>query len=104
MSVALEARDITKVYGHVSALDGANFEVRTGEVIALIGDNGAGKSVMVKCLSGVHHPDGGEIFFEGHLVKIESPLGAMRRGIETVYQDLALADDLEASANMFLGR
>jgi simple sugar transport system ATP-binding protein len=100
----LEARRLVKIFGRVNALRGASFTVYPGEVVALIGDNGAGKSVMVKCLSGVYHPDGGEIFYEGRPIKIESPIAAMRRGIETVYQDLALADDLEASANMFLGR
>ena len=86
------------------ALRGASFSVYPGEVVALIGDNGAGKSALLKCLSGVYQPDAGEILMNGQPVRLESPLAAMRRGIETVYQDLALADDLEASANLFLGR
>jgi simple sugar transport system ATP-binding protein len=100
----LEAHGLVKTFGRVQALRGANFAVYPGEVVALIGDNGAGKSVLVKCLSGVHQPDAGEIRMNGQPVKIPSPLAAMRMGIETVYQDLALADDLEASANLYLGR
>ena len=104
MSVALEARDITKVYGHVSALSGANFEVMAGEVTALIGDNGAGKSTLVKILSGTETPTSGEILVEGQPVTIDGPLAARRYGIETVYQDLALAPHLNPVQNMYLGR
>jgi simple sugar transport system ATP-binding protein len=104
MSVALEARDITKVYGHVSALAGANFEVKTGEVTALIGDNGAGKSTLVKILSGTETPTSGEILVDGQPVIIDGPLAARRYGIETVYQDLALAPHLNPVQNMYLGR
>jgi len=104
MSVALEARDITKVYGHVSALSGANFEVRTGEVTALIGDNGAGKSTLVRILSGTETPTSGEILVDGQPVTIDGPLTARRYGIETVYQDLALAPHLNPVQNMYLGR
>jgi simple sugar transport system ATP-binding protein len=104
MSVALEARDITKVYGHVSALAGANFEVRAGEVTALIGDNGAGKSTLVKVLSGTETPTSGEILVDGQPVTIDGPLAARRFGIETVYQDLALAPHLNPVQNMYLGR
>jgi simple sugar transport system ATP-binding protein len=100
----LEARGVVKTFGRVQALRGASFSVYPGEVVALIGDNGAGKSALLKCLSGVYQPDAGEILMNGQPVRLESPLAAMRRGIETVYQDLALADDLEASANLFLGR
>jgi simple sugar transport system ATP-binding protein len=100
----LEARGLVKTFGRVHALRGANFAVYPGEVVALIGDNGAGKSCLVKCLSGVLQPDAGQILMDGRPVRIESPLSAMRMGIETVYQDLALADDLEASANLYLGR
>ncbi|MDT4987017.1 MAG: simple sugar transport system ATP-binding protein [Micromonosporaceae bacterium] len=100
----LEARGLVKTFGRVHALRGANFAVNPGEVVALIGDNGAGKSCLVKCLSGVLQPDAGQILMDGQPVRIESPLSAMRMGIETVYQDLALADDLEASANLYLGR
>jgi simple sugar transport system ATP-binding protein len=100
----LEARDIEKSFGRVRALRGAHFTVNPEEVVALIGDNGAGKSTLVKILSGVLEPDAGEIVFEGTRVDIPSPVAARELGIETVYQDLALAPDLEASANLFLGR
>jgi simple sugar transport system ATP-binding protein len=104
MSVALEARGITKVYGHVSALAEADFEVNTGEVVALIGDNGAGKSTLVKILSGTETPTSGEILLDGQPVTIDGPLAARRYGIETVYQDLALAPHLNPVQNMYLGR
>jgi simple sugar transport system ATP-binding protein len=104
MSVVLEARDITKLYGHVSALSGVNFEVRAGEVTALIGDNGAGKSTLVKILSGTETPTSGEILVDGEPVTIDGPLAARHLGIETVYQDLALAPHLNPVQNMYLGR
>jgi simple sugar transport system ATP-binding protein len=100
----LEARGIVKSFGRVRALRGAGFTVHPGEVVALIGDNGAGKSTLVKVLSGVLVPDAGEIVFEGRNVTIPNPIAARELGIETVYQDLALAPDLESSANLFLGR
>ena len=100
----LEARGIVKSFGRVRALRGASFTVNAGEVVALIGDNGAGKSTLIKTLSGVLHPDDGEISFEGRPVSIPNPVAARELGIETVYQDLALAPDLESSANLFLGR
>ena len=100
----LEARGIVKSFGRVQALRGADFTAYPGEVVALIGDNGAGKSTLVKTLSGVHHPDAGEIRFEGEPVHIDNPISARALGIETVYQDLALAPDLESAANLFLGR
>src|SRR5216683_1235232 len=100
----LEARGVIKHYGHVMALDGANFSAFPGEVVALIGDNGAGKSTLVKTLSGTIRPDGGQILIEGSAVRLASPLEARRYGIETVYQDLALAPDLDAAANLHLGR
>jgi simple sugar transport system ATP-binding protein len=100
----LEARGIVKSFGRVRALRGADFSVYPGEVVALIGDNGAGKSTLVKTLSGVHPPDAGEILFEGREVTLHAPEDARALGIETVYQDLALAPDLESSANLFLGR
>jgi simple sugar transport system ATP-binding protein len=100
----LEARGIVKSFGRVQALRGADFTAYPGEVVALIGDNGAGKSTLVKTLSGVHHPDAGEIVFEGRTVHIDNPIAARELGIETVYQDLALAPDLESAANLFLGR
>jgi simple sugar transport system ATP-binding protein len=100
----LEARNLVKHYGQVLALDDANFTAYPGEVVALIGDNGAGKSTLVKSLSGAIRPDRGEIFVEGQAVTLASPLDARRHGIETVYQDLALAPDLDAAANLHLGR
>jgi simple sugar transport system ATP-binding protein len=100
----LEAHGLVKSFGRVRALRGAEFTVNPAEVVALIGDNGAGKSTLVKTLSGVIHPDAGEIRFEGTPVTIDSPEAARALGIETVYQDLALAPDLESSANLFLGR
>jgi simple sugar transport system ATP-binding protein len=100
----LEARGVVKHYGHVRALEGADFDVHQGEVAALVGDNGAGKSTLIKILSGTVQPDGGHIAFEGRPVSIESPIAARRLGMETVYQDLALAEDLDPAANLFLGR
>ena len=100
----LEARNLVKHYGQVLALDDANFTAYPGEVVALIGDNGAGKSTLVKSLSGAIRPDRGQIFVEGQAVTLASPLDARRHGIETVYQDLALAPDLDAAANLHLGR
>ncbi len=100
----LEARGIVKTFGRVVALNGANFTVYPGEVVALVGDNGAGKSTLVKTLVGVHPPDRGEILFEGRQVDIHTPQQARHIGIETVYQDLALAAEIDPAANMFLGR
>jgi simple sugar transport system ATP-binding protein len=100
----LEARDIIKTYGHVQALGGANFNVFPGEVVALIGDNGAGKSTLTQIISGGIRPDSGELLFEGRPVDIGSPAAAQQLGIETVYQDLALAPDLDGAANVYMGR
>lgn len=100
----LAAVGVAKRFGHVTALDGVSLEVAPGEVLALMGDNGAGKSTLVKILSGVEAPDEGELRVDGSPVTIKSPLAARALGIETVYQDLALADDLSAPANLFLGR
>jgi simple sugar transport system ATP-binding protein len=100
----LEARSIARSYGHVHALRGADFAAVPGQVVALIGDNGAGKSTLVKILSGALQPDGGEIWFEGARVELPTPVAARALGIETVYQDLALAPDLDPAANLFLGR
>jgi len=100
----LEASELTKHYGSVLALDGANFSAYPGEVTALIGDNGAGKSTLVKALSGAIRADSGQIRVNGTPVTMSSPLDARRHGIETVYQDLALAPDLDAAANLHLGR
>ncbi|CAG7655872.1 ATP-binding cassette domain-containing protein [Actinacidiphila bryophytorum] len=100
----LEARRLTKRFGHVRALQDADFTAYPGEVVALVGDNGAGKSSLVKTLSGTIRPDGGQILVDGSPVELHSPLDARRHGIETVYQDLALAPDLDAAANLHLGR
>ena len=100
----LELRDISKSFGSVQALADVDFSVDAGEVMALVGDNGAGKSTLVKCVAGIHAPDGGEILFEGKPVHIGSPKEASRLGIQVVYQDLALADNLDVVQNMFLGR
>ena len=100
----LQARGICKRFGHVQALRDADFDVFRDEVVALIGDNGAGKSTLIKILSGILHPDAGEIRFDGRPVTIDTPLAARRLGIETVYQDLALAPELSPAANLFLGR
>jgi simple sugar transport system ATP-binding protein len=100
----LAARGVTKRYGHVLALDRADFAVSPGEVVALIGDNGAGKSTLVKVLAGALRPDSGEIRIDGRPVTLTSPIDARGHGIETVYQDLALAPDLDAAANLHLGR
>jgi simple sugar transport system ATP-binding protein len=100
----LEARGLVKHYGSVQALDGASFSAYPAEVVALIGDNGAGKSTLVKTLSGVIRPDRGQILVSGSPVSLSSPLDARAHGIETVYQDLALAPDLDAAANLHLGR
>jgi simple sugar transport system ATP-binding protein len=102
--LALEARDLVKRYGSVEALRGASFTARRGEVVALIGDNGAGKSTLVKCLSGAERPDSGQILLDGETVTLDSPTAARSHGIETVYQDLAVAPDLDPAANLFLGR
>jgi D-xylose transport system ATP-binding protein len=99
-----ELRGISKSFGSVQALADVDFEVRTGEVMALVGDNGAGKSTLVKAVAGIHAPDSGEILFEGKPVTIHSPKEASRLGIEVVYQDLALCDNLDVVQNMFLGR
>ncbi|MDQ6851591.1 MAG: ATP-binding cassette domain-containing protein [Actinomycetota bacterium] len=100
----LEARNISKAYGHVTALDNVNFAVRPGEVVALIGDNGAGKSTLVKILAGTESPSAGETVIDGHPITIAGPIDARRHGIETVYQDLALAPHLNPVQNMYLGR
>ena len=100
----LEARGIVKRYGHVVALDGANLELYPGEILAIIGDNGAGKSTLIKALSGALQPDDGEINLDGERVHFRSPRDARRAGIETVYQDLAVAPALDIASNIFLGR
>src|ERR1700680_4970968 len=100
----IDARSIVRHFGHVQALRGADFSVGRGEIVALIGDNGAGKSTLIRILSGTDRPDDGEIRVNGELVHFNGPQDARAVGIETVYQDLALAPDLDAAANVFLGR
>jgi len=100
----LEARALVKRYGHVVALNGADLELYPGEILAIIGDNGAGKSTLIKALSGALQPDEGEIRLAGERVHFRSPRDARRAGIETVYQDLAVAPALDIAANIFLGR
>ena len=100
----LELRGISKAFGPVQALSDVDFEVRNGEVMALVGDNGAGKSTLIKCVSGIYSIDSGEIFSEGKPVTIHGPKDAARLGIEVVYQDLALCDNLDVVQNMYLGR
>jgi D-xylose transport system ATP-binding protein len=100
----LELRGVSKHFGSVQALREVDFEVRDGEVMALVGDNGAGKSTLIKCVAGIYSIDDGEIFFDGGSVTIHGPKDAARLGIEVVYQDLALCDNLDVVQNMYLGR
>jgi len=100
----LELRGVSKHFGAVIALHEVDFHVSAGEVMALVGDNGAGKSTLIKCIAGIHPIDGGEVVFEGQPVSIHGPKDAAKLGIEVVYQDLALADNLDVVQNMFLGR
>ena len=102
--IVMQARGLVKRYGQVTALDGADFELRAGEILAVIGDNGAGKSSLIKCLSGATIPDEGEILLDGKTVYFKSPIDARRAGIETVYQDLAVAPAMTIAENLFLGR
>jgi fructose transport system ATP-binding protein len=99
-----QARGIVKRFGHVTALSGADFDLYAGEILAVIGDNGAGKSTLIKVLSGAYQPDEGEMLLDGEPVHFRSPLDARRAGIETVYQDLAVAPALDIASNLFLGR
>ena len=100
----LSARELSKHFGGVAALERVSFDLFPGEVLALAGDNGAGKSTLIKAIAGVHQPDHGEIWYDGARVQFASPREARDRGIETIYQDLALADNLDVGANVFLGR
>jgi D-xylose transport system ATP-binding protein len=100
----IELRGISKSFGSVQALTDVDLKVHRGEVVALVGDNGAGKSTLIKTVAGIHAADSGEIFFEGQAVNISGPKDAARLGIEVVYQDLALCDNLDVVQNMFLGR
>lgn len=102
--VVLEAKGLVKRYGGVTALDGADFELRAGEILAVVGDNGAGKSSLIRALSGALVPDAGEVRLDGRPVRFRGPLDARRAGIETVYQELAVAPAMTVAENLFLGR
>ena len=104
MDAILSLRGIVKRFGGLTAVGGVDLDIAAGEVVGLVGDNGAGKSTLIKCVSGVYHPDEGEIFFQGKRVSFSRPIDARDAGIETIYQDLALAPNLNFSANIFLGR
>ncbi|MEN3302799.1 ATP-binding cassette domain-containing protein [Pseudonocardia sp.] len=100
----LQLRKVSKSFGAVQVLHDVDLTVRAGEVTALVGDNGAGKSTLVKCIAGIHPTDGGEVLFDGNPITLGTPAAASHLGIEVVYQDLALADNLDIVQNMFLGR
>ena len=100
----LETRGVSKSFGSVQALVDVDFEVRAGEVMSLVGDNGAGKSTLIKCIAGIYPMDAGEVYFDGEKVSIHGPKDAAKLGIEVVYQDLSLADNLDVVQNMYLGR
>jgi simple sugar transport system ATP-binding protein len=100
----LELENVTKEFGAITALHDVSFNINPGEIVGLMGDNGAGKSTLVKIISGIFAPTAGQLHFEGSHAHIKSPGEARRLGIETVYQDLALSDNLTAAANIFLGR
>src|SRR5512133_491930 len=100
----LQRRGVSKAFGAVQALYEVDFHVSAGQVMALVGDNGAGKSTLIKCIAGIYSIDSGEVVFEGEPVHVHGPKDAARLGIEIVYQDLALADNLDVVQNMFLGR
>ena len=104
MTTLLQAVNLTKRFGGLTAVDHASLDINTGEVIGLVGDNGAGKSTLIKMIAGVYQPDDGEIFFDGKKVVFSSPRAARDLGIETIYQDLALAENLDVGSNIFLGR
>lgn len=104
MNPVIEVKGVKKSFGAVAALKGVDLDFYQGEVIAIVGDNGAGKSTLIKILSGVHTIDEGSIWLDGHAVSIKSPKDAKRFGIETIYQDLALCDNLDIPSNVFLGR
>jgi fructose transport system ATP-binding protein len=102
--LAMQAIGLTRHYGQVVAMDGADFELARGEILAVVGDNGAGKSTLIKALAGALVPDSGQVYLDGEPVRFSSPLEARLAGIETVYQDLAVATQLDIAQNMFLGR
>src|ERR1700741_3456924 len=100
----LSIRNLTKRFGGLTAVRNVSWDIFPGEVVALLGDNGAGKSTLIKCISGVFQAEEGDIFFEGRQSRCARPIYARREGIETIYQDLALANNLDVGANIFLGR
>lgn len=100
----LSIRKMTKRFGGLTAVNNVSWDIYPGEVVGLLGDNGAGKSTLIKCVSGVYQADEGEIWFEGRRSHFARPIDARREGIETIYQDLALANNLDVGANIFLGR
>ena len=104
MTVLLEAKGLQKRFGGIEAVRDVSFEVHEGECVVLAGDNGAGKSTVIKMISGVHVPTSGEVLFDGERLTGKSPEGVRRAGIETIYQDLALADNLDPGLNLYLGR
>ncbi|MCG8571985.1 MAG: ATP-binding cassette domain-containing protein [Spirochaetes bacterium] len=104
MDYLLEVKNITKRFGGLVAVNNVSLGVKPGEVVAVLGDNGAGKSTLIKIISGVYHPDKGQVFINNQEVKITNPMEAISQGIETIYQDLALADNLNVYSNIFLGR
>jgi ABC-type sugar transport system ATPase subunit len=104
VSPVLQVSDLRKSFGPVEALRGVDLDLHAGEVLAVVGDNGAGKSTLIKHIAGVYKPDSGSMLLAGERLEVASPREARARGIETVYQDLALADDLSIGANIFLGR
>ena len=104
MEPLLEVRNITKRFGGLIAVDNVSMKIFPGEVVGIVGDNGAGKSTLIKVISGVYHADAGEIYFDSKRIKINNPMEALRIGIETIYQDLALAENLNVYSNIFLGR
>lgn len=100
----LTARGVSKHFGGLTAVDEVDFEIYPGEVVALLGDNGAGKSTLIKCISGVYRPEQGQVFFNDVDITHQPPADVRSRGIETIYQDLALAENLDVGANVFLGK
>ncbi len=104
MEPMLSVRNLVKKFGGLVAVNHVSLDVYPGEIVGLVGDNAAGKSTLIKCISGVYHREEGEIFFQGRQVNFAAPIEARRAGIETIYQDLALAQNLHVAANIFLGR
>ena len=104
MNKVLDVKSVSKRFGGVQALNDVSIHLNEGEVLALAGDNGAGKSTLIKVVSGVYHPDDGDIIFNNENIQLDNPRFAREKGIETIYQDLALADNLNVGANIFLGR